>query len=486
MPHTAKLSNLPLSISVFSKLLSNSGAVLLAVAIGIGLPLLLSSGDALAGPKDMNTWIGARQLSGTDTETYPPQIAMNKQGDGIAVWSQYKAANTNYGVWAARYNKTTGWEKPRLISNTAGQAGNPRVAINARGDAIAVWAEFNSEHVPASTVWSNYYDHRRGWGRAAKIQIDSVDAYFPLVVIDEEGNAIAMWNQNNLTYDKTNLYANYYTKDRGWQRSVMIQRDASLLSDGSALVMGDKGNAVAMWTQFDSSQDQAQSGLATSFFIKGKGWQEPEFITHDEATSSSIAANNHGDTFAIWTTMNDQTYQNNVKVSRHSAAGWSHNQLIQTNPNVDSTDVQISLDDRGNALAIWRGHEFTNFGETPIYMYTNTYTKGSGWSTDEIVDEAAPNSAPQLAMDAYGRAIAVWEKPAANSDPYTDYHNVYAYHYSPTEGWDSDQAIENYSGDSTDPQVAISAQGDALAVWQQTDIIDGSTSVWSNLRYASP
>jgi hypothetical protein len=340
--------------------------------------------------------------------------------------------------------------------------------------------------VPASTVWSNYYDHRRGWGRAAKIQNDSVDAYFPLVVIDEEGNAIAMWNQNNLTYDKTNLYANYYTKDRGWQRSVMIQRDASLLSDGSALVMGDKGNAVAMWTQFDSSQDQAQSGLATSFFIKGKGWQEPEFITHDEATSSSIAANNHGDTFAIWTTMNDQTYQNNVKVSRHSAAGWSHNQLIQTNPNVDSTDVQISLDDRGNALAIWRGHEFTNFGETPIYMYTNTYTKGSGWSTDEIVDEAAPNSAPQLAMDAYGRAIAVWEKPAANSDPYTDYHNVYAYHYSPTEGWDSDQAIENYSGDSTDPQVAISAQGDALAVWQQTDIIDGSTSVWSNLRYASP
>jgi hypothetical protein len=480
MSRTIKLSNTK------TKLTSLSRVALLVTAVSFGLPLFLSIGTALANVNDIKTWTGPHELSVTGNETYPPYIAMNKQGDGVAVWSQYKPDKLKYGVWAARFSKANGWEKPQRISVTVGQSGDPQAAIDAKGDIIVVWPEFNSDHVPVSTVWSNYYLHDRGWGRASKIQNDSMDAYFPQVVMDETGNAIAIWNQNNLTYDKTNIYAKYYNKDSGWQRAVMIQRDGSVLSDNSALVITGKGDAVALWTQYDSSQSQAQSGLLSSFFIKGQGWQEPEFITHDEAVSSSVASNKNGDTFAIWTTMNGQTYQNNVYASRHSAAGWSQGQLIQTNPNVDSTDVQIATDEHGNALAVWRGHQFTNFGETPIYVYANTYSKDAGWSADEIVDQAAPYSMPQLAMDAYGRAIAVWEKPAPNPDPYSDNHDIYAYHYSPTKGWDDDEAIENYSGDSSDPKVAISAQGDALAVWQQTDAIDGSSTAWSNLRYATP
>jgi hypothetical protein len=119
-------------------------------------------------------------------------------------------------------------------------------------------------------------------------------------------------------------------------------------------------------------------------------------------------------------------------------------------------------------------------------MYANTYSKDSGWSADEIVDKAAPYSTPRIAMDAYGVAIAVCEKPAANRDAGSVDHDIYAYHYSAAIGWDGDQAIEHYKGDSTDPKVAISSQGDALAVWLQTNTTDGSSGVWSSWRYASP
>lgn len=459
---------------------------LLMTLLLIVLRLVSPSGAALASANETNVWLEPSLLSGDNAEAYPPQIAMNEQGNGIAVWSQYKTTDFSYGIWVAQYSKTKGWSAPKRISNTVGQTGNPRVAINDRGDAIVVWSVFNSDAVPLSTVWSNYYDHRRGWGMPVKIQNDSVDAYFPLVVMDQQGNAIAIWNQNNPAYDKTNIYANYFNHARGWMRSEMIQSSDTLLSLDSALSINHKGEVVAMWEQFDSNLDRAQSGLVTDIFVRGKGWQSPEFITHDDTGSPSIALNERGDILAVWTAMNPSTLQDTVRASWYQASqGWSDSLPIQSNPYIDSDNVQVALGEHDNALVIWRGREYSDFGDSPIYTYSNTYTTASGWATEEAVDEAAPYSAPQLAMDERGNAIAVWETLAPGPNPYSYYHDVYAYHYSPSYGWGNKQILENYTGDSTNPKIAISEDGDALAIWQQTDNISNPTTVWSS-RFTSP
>jgi hypothetical protein len=469
-------------LNAFHKLLLFVPALLVAV----GSLSILSSNVALADGSDVKFWMGPSQLSDDKAQADPPLVAMNDQGNGIAVWSQYDINANRYAVWATRFNKSTGWGKPKQISNSVDQASNPRVAINENGDAIVVWQTFNMDDTPLSTVWSNYYDHWHGWGNPVEIQDEAVDAYFPLAAIDEQGNAIAIWNQNNPGLDKTNIYANYYEKVRGWRYSEMIQSDASMLANDSALVMNPKGNAVALWTQFDSNVGQPQSGLVSSSFVKGQGWQSPKFITHEDATSSSIALNEKGNTIAVWTSLNPETFQNNVHASlRPAGKDWGEGQSIQSNSYVDTDNVQAAIDEQGNALVIWRGQEFTYFDPQPNNIYSTTYINGSGWSTDEIVDEASPYSAPQLAMGEQGDAFAVWEKPAPGVNQYADFHDIYAYHYSPVNGWDSNQAIENYSGDSTDPVVAVNEHKAALALWLQTDNDSGDTSIWAN-RFASP
>ena len=163
----------------------------------------------------------------------------------------------------------------------------------------------------------------------------------------------------------------------------------------------------------------------------------------------------------------------------------SENQSIQSDPYVDSSNVQVALNNEGNALVVWLGEESSDFGSNSINVYSNHYTKGSGWSTDETVDEAAPYTEPQLAMDEHGSAIAVWEKTSQGPNPYVSFHDIYAYHYSPDYGWDSNQVIENYDADSVYPKVAMSENGDALAIWEQTDNNNAGPTLWSN-QFTSP
>ena len=458
------------------------------ICMFVGLIMIFTTNAVFADANNTKMWTGPIQVSSDNTWTSPnEQLAVNEHGDGIAVWQQYTLDDNSYGIWVARFKKDTGWEEPIKVShNTLGQVGNPTgVAINEQGDAVVVWPVFNFTSSPLSTVWSSYYDHENGWSQPVKIQDDDTDAYSPMVAMDERGNAVAIWNQNNPEYDRTNIYASYYRKGSGWTHSTMIQSDSSVLSVGVDLVNDGDGNAVAMWSQYDSNPDNPQTGLVTSSYVERKGWQAPVFVTHDDTYSPSIAINEDGKSIAAWAIINPLTHQYNVRASlRQGNEPWGESQSIQSNPYVDANSIDAALTEHGDALVIWRGREYVYFGPASVNIYSNTYNTDSGWAMDQMIDEAAPYSEPQLAMDEHGNAIALWEKTTAGPNPYVNFHDVYAYHYSPAYGWDSSQVIEEYDGDSTYPRVAMSENGDALAVWEQSDNLGGPT-LWSN-QFTSP
>ncbi|MGD8938111.1 MAG: hypothetical protein PVJ72_01960 [Gammaproteobacteria bacterium] len=474
----------PLSTQ-FSTQLSTLSIRLLAAV----LSLIVTQGAALAGSYDTKTWGDPSQVSSNNAWVSPyAQLAVNKHGDGIAAWQEFNLDDDTTGIWIAQFSKHRGWGKPKRIDKTTvGQAGNPpNVAINEHGDAIVVWPVYNFSSSPLSTVWARYYDRKHGWEKPVTIQDDVADAYSPMVVMDKHGNAIAIWNQTNPIYDRTNIYANYYKKGSGWTHSKMIQSDDSILSLGISLAINEEGTAVAMWTQLDSSEGSPQTGLVTRFFDNRKGWQKPEFVTHEDAGSPTIALNEKGNSIAVWTTQNPETNQSNVKASMRSAWGkWGEIQSIQSDPYVDSGNLQVALDKKGNALVVWLGEKAGFFGSGSIDVYSNHFIEGSGWSTGELVDAAAPYTVPQLAMDEHDNAIAVWEKTSQGPNSYVSYHDVYAYHYSPAYGWDSNQVIENYDADSIYPKVAMNENGDALAIWEQTDNNLVGPTLWSN-QFISP
>ena len=90
-----------------------------------------------------------------------------------------------------------------------------------------------------------------------------------------------------------------------------------------------------------------------------------------------------------------------------TCSGWGTAELIETDNAGDAQYPQIATDAAGNALAVWYQSDGTRFN-----IQANRYTAGSGWGTAELIETDNAGSAydPQIAIDAAGNALAVWNQ----------------------------------------------------------------------------
>lgn len=153
-------------------------------------------------------WSGAILLENSDKNAYNPQIAFDSDGNAIAVWKQYDK-NGNCGIYASNYTLGDGWSKAVLIKGSNKGASNPHIALDNKGNAIAVWQQKDS-----SNHWSIYasrYVAGSGWGKITLLENGDGDAKNPKIDIDNNGNAIVVWEQTD-SNGHWSIYANCLEK----------------------------------------------------------------------------------------------------------------------------------------------------------------------------------------------------------------------------------------------------------------------------------
>ena len=126
-----------------------------------------------------------------------PQIAFDSSGNAIAVWYQNDGTRTN--ITANRFNGTS-WGTAELIeTDNAGSAYDPRIAFDGSGNAIAVWEQSDGTR---NNIWANRFNGT-SWGTAELIETDNAgSAGNPQIAIDGSGNAIAVCRHD----DGTGIY----------------------------------------------------------------------------------------------------------------------------------------------------------------------------------------------------------------------------------------------------------------------------------------
>jgi hypothetical protein len=92
-----------------------------------------------------DTWSAAKELSSVQSTTIPlPQIAVDANGDGFAVWSEVRG--TSRAIKAARLQSDAGFIGTAVLSsdNTATPPENSpvHIAVDSKGRAIAIWDVF--------------------------------------------------------------------------------------------------------------------------------------------------------------------------------------------------------------------------------------------------------------------------------------------------------------------------------------------------------
>lgn len=382
-----------------------------------------------------------------------PEVAVAGDGTAFVVWLQFDG--TRYNLWANRFTPGAGWGEAVVIeSNDAGVV-NLDVTAGPDGVAIAVWAQDDGIH---DRIWANRFTPAAGWGVAEKIDSGPGPADHPVVAMDPDGNAIAVWEQLDGT--RFNIWANRFTPAAGWGVAERIGRDELGSAYEPEVAVDANGRAIVVWEQYDGTRNDVWANR----FTPTGGWATAELLeleNSDSVDSSTVAVDPDGNAIAIW------RLGYNIWVNRLTpTTGWGTAEAIETD---DAADPDVALDSRGNAIAVW-GAKGPQYG-----IWARFFAPGQGWGDPVQVSDRDSGEYPTVGLDPNGNAIVVW----LDRDPAAARLDLWASRFTPTNGWQTAQLIEANDVGSTDyQQLAVDADGRALAVWPQTNV--SRYDIWAN------
>ena len=399
-----------------------------------------------------------------------PQIAVDASGNALAVWSQLDDTRTN--IWANRFTAATNsWGTATLIeTDNAGGAVNPQLAYDASGNALAVWTQSDGTR---TNIWANRFTAATSsWGTASLIETDNAEnAFNPQIAFDGSGNALAVWNQSDGT--RNNIWANRFAAaTSSWGTAALIETDNFGDALDPQIAFDASGNALTVWSQFDGTRYNI---WANRFTAATSSWGTASLIETDNAGnafSPQVTFDASGNALAVWS-QSDGT-RTNIWVNRFTAAtsSWGTAALIETDNLGDAFAPQIVFDAGGNALAVWQQSD----GTRPN-IWANRFTAAtSSWGSAALIetDNAGSARSPQLAYDTGGNALAVWHQFDGTR------FNIWANRFTAaTSSWGNAALIEtDNAGGAFSPQIAFDASGNALAVCRQSD--GTRLNIWAN------
>src|SRR5438132_320869 len=136
------------------------------------------------------------------------------------------------------------WLPVRDLSETGADAFIPDVAVNAAGDAVAVWA---SVGLTGWTTQAAFRPHGGTWLPAFPLQPATVATAAADVVIDGAGTATAVWAQTNGSGWR--VYASSRGSDGSWSKAVAISGPDAAGTITPQLALEGNNDLTAVWSR---------------------------------------------------------------------------------------------------------------------------------------------------------------------------------------------------------------------------------------------
>jgi len=341
-------------------------------------------------------------LSDSSTDVFGPQIALNDSGVAFAVcWD----TQGRY-VWANRADPSGTWGTAQLLSSDpSGGIGSVDIAVAPDGTALVAW----TQKVGAQyQILSRKYVPGTGWAPSLRLDTPNTgDALDPVIRIDKNGNAIAVWSQSDGT--GTKLYANRYATGVGWGSEVALESDTGNYSLGPCLAFDGSGNATVVW-QRGPSMPGDLGRIRSIRYQAGTGWDAAYVLLDDPALGSSSQASlgidGSGNALLVW------EQAGLVAVSRRytPGSGWAASEPFETTNTPDVNTPYLAVSANGSAVVTWSSYTFVPPVGSSWHAWASRYTPGIGWSQGGRIehDDTAYAQAPSVAIDGSGNAILVW------------------------------------------------------------------------------
>jgi hypothetical protein len=419
--------------------------LLVLAACGV---LLVVTVSARAAPTVGPRWLPPLDVSTPGTDALVPVVAVDPRGDAMAVWAQ--SMNKHWTVLAAKRTASRPWSPPRAISSDTNDAASPQVATDAAGNAVAVWQWFDGQN---SIIQSAAYDIRKArWSGPTNLSLSGRDSVAPRLAVDDKGDAVAVWT--TLSFAGWTVEAATRSAGGAWEKaSDIITPVAGTASPTVAI--DASGDVVVVWAATTGTAWVVQASYRPS----GGSWSAPADLSEPDRTESitpQVAIDQDGQAEVVWSGSSGGNPV--IEQSARSAGGaWATARVISP-AGVASVAPLISIGPSGDAAVVW-----TSSGKFGLVVTAAYRRKGGDWGPAVSVSGASSGPlSPSVAVDGHGNVVVAWTRATAGRSL------VQAASRTAASGtWTKPTSLSRAGADALTPNVALGPSGDGVLVWSR-------------------
>src|SRR4051794_25057736 len=279
------------------------------------------------------------------------KAALDADGDAIAVWSHYEGKK--WRVQERRISATGSLGPVNTISAAADKPLWPQIAGNPDGGAIVVWSRTRNlaAHPRGrdSRIETRRISAKGRLGPVKTVSTKGRRAGGPRIASDARGNAIVTWQQKQaaLRIKARRISA------KGSLGRVQTLSSARYKSEGPAIAIDARGDAIVAWSQPDSSdwrirarQISAEGRLSSVKTLSAPG---------HGAGLTQVASDAHGDAVVVWSQFDSKESIRRIKARRISAKGPVGRVMTLSSAQEYGLLPQVASDARGDTIVVWEG-----------------------------------------------------------------------------------------------------------------------------------
>ncbi len=333
----------------------------------------------------------------SDSGSSSPRIAVDGSGNVTAVWIEEGLIQT------AILPLNGAWGEVTTLSEAG--AATPQVAVDSAGNTIVIWERngFIESTTLSEGVWS------------LVSMLSSANSDFPKIAISEYGNAVAVWHTSSNPGGLSSIEAIYgstCTVGGSWQTAKMLTSNNVNAVYPDVTIDGN-GNATAVWFQYEkpvtaytdvqifaSQLQNNEANWGSGEAISDLGFRNPADL------SLHVKSDANGNIIALWNMSTDGTVfsvQANMKQIGRGWGGFAN--LVGESFFAVSADVAVSP--MGQALMACMFSE--QFNSSTITIFTDdTYIAGYAnnfWSAPQTVSAGDRNGYPRVSASSDNQQI---------------------------------------------------------------------------------
>ena len=342
-------------------------------------------------------WGTSRMLEADTTlAAYSPNLALFPDGNGVAVYTKSTLGGTiKYSQYRADFDGSSGqFEGEAPLGKAQDQEATPRVTVNTKGQALAVWDE-----VPTGKSTKGLFALRRkgsGWEPTASTIVaagGSATVGKPEVAMGENGDMLAAFNRASGIFASTRT-----TSDSSWGQEALLQSTTSKSRTLAPLVMPNGDNIVACSYGNEVSLFQASAGASK--------WQATKLGSGLIVRTALLST---GGLIATWINSSKSL------MSRAYVNGkWQGTPAEIAKGALATGGLALLTDSVGNLVVVWVAED----GPQQRVMASRRTRGSSTWQAEEI---GVANSVRNLAAagDRSGAVTVAWAEAANATSPAT-------------------------------------------------------------------